>query len=229
MKRGFSHRRKQLGKLIRDDVSNWAALAAELDLNPQARAEELSLEQWIALTNRIAPVAPPSAQSAVEEQFQVVDETDTPTGASPRSLVHANNLLHRAVHLLIFNPAGEVFLQFRSPSKDRHPLKWDSSAAGHVDAGESYDETAKRELDEELGIRTPLQRLAKLPASDRTGQEFIWLYQGRYDGEIQLNHSEIETGRFFSPGIVDRWIETRPNDFATGFLECWKVWRETKA
>ena len=228
VKRGFSQRRKQLGKLIREHASNWDAIAAELALNAQARAEELSLERWIALTNRLAPMTQPSVQDAPEEQFQMVDETDNPTGAAPRSLVHANNLLHRAVHLLIFNPAGEVFLQFRSPSKDRHPLKWDSSAAGHVGAGESYDETAGRELEEELGISTPLQRVAKLPASDRTGQEFIWLYQGRYDGEIQLNHSEIENGRFFSPGIVDRWIETRPNDFATAFLECWKIWRETK-
>ena len=226
VKRGFSQRRKQLGKLIREDASNWDAIAGELHLNPQARAEELSLQQWIALTNRIAPIIEAKAAGTPEEQFQVVDTTDTPTGAAPRTLVHANNLLHRAVHLLIFNPSGEVFLQFRSPTKDRHPLKWDSSAAGHVDAGEDYDETAKRELREELGIETPLQKVAKLPASDRTGQEFIWLYQGAYNGELQLNRAEIETGRFFPPAIVDQWTERRPQDFATGFLECWKIWRK---
>lgn len=226
VRRGFSQRRKQLGKLIREDASNWEMIASDLGLNPQARAEDLSLEQWIALTNRIAPIAQATSGDAPEEQFQVVDEKDLPKGAAPRSLVHANNLLHRAVHLLIFNPPGEVFLQFRSPSKDRHPLKWDSSAAGHVDAGEEYDQTAARELREELGIETPLKRVAKLPASPRTGQEFIWLYIGSYEGEMQLNPAEIEAGRFFPPEIVDRWIQARPNDFATGFLECWKVWRE---
>ncbi len=226
VRRGFSQRRKQLGKLIREDASNWAMIASDLGLNPQARAEDLSLEQWIALTNRIAPITQATCGDAPEEQFQVVDQKDLPKRAAPRSLVHANNLLHRAVHVLIFNPAGEVFLQFRSPSKDRHPLKWDSSAAGHVNAGEEYDQTAARELREELGIETPLKRLAKLPASERTGQEFIWLYIGSYNGEMQLNPSEIDAGRFFPPEIVDRWIQARPNDFATGFLECWKVWRE---
>jgi 16S rRNA (adenine1518-N6/adenine1519-N6)-dimethyltransferase len=226
VRRGFSQRRKQLGKLIREDASNWETIAAELEINPQARAENLSLEQWIALTNRIAPITQAKGDDAPEEQFQVVDEKDVPTGAAPRSLVHANNLLHRAVHVLIFNSTGEIFLQFRSPSKDRHPLKWDSSAAGHVGAGEDYDQTAVRELREELGIETPLKRLTKLPASERTGQEFIWLYIGSYDGEMRLNPSEIDAGRFFPPEIVDRWIQARPNDFATGFLECWKVWRE---
>ena len=226
VRRGFSQRRKQLGKLIREDASNWETIAAVVGINPQARAEDLSLEQWIALTNCVSPIAQTTAGNASEEQFQVVDERDAPIEAVPRSLVHANNLLHRAVHVLIFNPAGEVFLQFRSPSKDRHPLKWDSSAAGHVSAGEDYDQTAGRELREELGMETLLKRVAKLPASERTGHEFIWLYQGSYDGEMQLNPAEIEAGRFFPPEIVDRWISARPNDFATGFLECWKVWRE---
>ena len=226
VRRGFSQRRKQLGKLVREDAPNWETITPGLGINPHARAEDLSLEQWIALTNCLAPIDEPQEADTPEEQFQVVDEKDAPTGAVARSLVHANNLLHRAVHVLVFNPLREVFLQFRSRSKDRHPLKWDSSAAGHVNAREDYDQTAVRELREELGIETPLRRVAKLSASDRTGHEFIWLYEASYDGEMKLNPGEIEAGRFFPPDIVDRWIQARPNDFASGFLECWKLWRE---
>lgn len=223
---GFAQRRKQLGKLLREEVANWALAAAELQLNPRARAEELALEQWIQLTNRIAPIAPTTEGILPEEQFQVVDQNDRATGAAPRSQVHANNLLHRAVHILIFNSEGEVFLQYRSRLKDRHPLMWDSSAAGHVNAGEDYDDTAVRELREELGIETRLQRVEKLPASERTGFEFIWLYWGSYDGAMHLNAAEIEAGRFFPPTIVDEWLKARPSDFAPGFIECWNVWRE---
>jgi len=147
-------------------------------------------------------------------------------GPAPRSQVHANNLLHRAVHVLILNSRGEVFLQLRARSKDRHPLKWDSSAAGHVNAGEAYETTAARELEEELGIQTALEKIAKLPASDLTDSEFICLYQGRYDGEMRLNRTEIEAGRNFPPALVDSWMAVRPNEFAPGFVECWKVWRE---
>lgn len=226
VRRGFSQRRKQLGKLIREQLPSWEDLAVELGLNTRARAEELSLAQWIALTNRIAPVPAEVSNDAPEEQFPVVDEEDRLKGAAPRSKVHANNLLHRAVHVLIFNPAGEVFLQMRSRWKDRHPLAWDSSAAGHLNAGEEYDQSATRELCEELGIDIPLEKVAKLPASERTGQEFICLYRGSYNGELRLNPSEIEAGRFFPPTIVDRWIRARPRDFAPGFVECWKIWRE---
>ena len=226
VRRGFAQRRKQLGKLIREEVPNWEFVAAELGLNLRARAEEIALEHWIELTNRVAPIGPATGVNLPEEQFQVVDEHDRAIGAAPRSQVHANNSLHRAVHILIFNSRGEVFLQFRSRLKDRHPLMWDSSAAGHVNAGEDYEQTAVRELQEELGIETRLEKVAKLSASEQTGFEFIWLYCGSYDGELRLNPAEIEAGRFFPPSIIDKWIDARPKDFASGFVECWKVWRE---
>jgi 16S rRNA (adenine1518-N6/adenine1519-N6)-dimethyltransferase len=226
VRRGFSQRRKQLAKLVREIIPNWEEIAAELHLNVRARAEEISLEQWVALTNRTAPIALETPNNAPEEQFAVVDEEDRPKGAAPRGQVHANNLLHRAVHILIFSLTGEVFLQLRSRTKDRHPLTWDSSAAGHVNAGEEYDQTAERELREELGAETRLEKVAKLPASERTGYEFIWLYHGTAEGPFQLNRSEIEAGRFFPPEIVDVWIKARPQQFAPGFVECWRIWRE---
>ena len=226
VRRGFSQRRKQLGKLIREEVPTWETIADELGLNPRARAEELSLQQWIALTNRIAPIRPARSSQLPDEKLQVVDEADRPVGAVSRSQVHANNLLHRAIHVLIFSSTGEVFLQLRSRLKDRHPLAWDSSAAGHVDAGEDYDQTAKRELREELGIETPLTRIAKLPASQRTDLEFVCIYCGSYDGELRPKPAEIEAGQFFPPAIVDQWLQARPDDFAPGFVECWRLWRE---
>jgi 16S rRNA (adenine1518-N6/adenine1519-N6)-dimethyltransferase len=226
VRRGFAQRRKQLGKLIREELPKWEAAAVELGLNPKARAEELALSQWIALTNYIAPIIPANGSDRPEESFAVVNQHDQVVGAAPRSQVHANNLLHRAVHILIFNSAGDVFLQFRSRRKDRHPLLWDSSAAGHVNAGEGYNQAAARELGEELGVQIPLQKVAKLMASARTDCEFISLYQGSYAGELRPNPTEIEVGRFFPPSIIDAWIKARPREFAPAFAECWKIWRE---
>jgi 16S rRNA (adenine1518-N6/adenine1519-N6)-dimethyltransferase len=134
-------------------------------------------------------------------------------------------LRHRAVHILIFDEAGEVYLQQRSRWKDRHPLKWDSSAAGHVAAGESYDDTARRELKEELGVSVALQKISKLPASEHTDQEFIWMYRGVVSGDLVPNKSEIEHGAFLRPNIVDSWISARPEDFAPAFVKCWKAFR----
>ena len=222
---GFSQRRKQLRKLLRTRVPDWDSVASHLDINPKARAEELSLLQWIDLANFIAPLPRPDTRLTKTEHFPIVDKNDRILGYASRSQVHGNNLLHRAVHILIFDEAGDVYLQQRSRWKDRHPLKWDSSAAGHVAAAESYDETARRELKEELGVSVPLQKFLKLPAAQRTDHEFIWLYRGVVSGELVPDKCEIETGTFLAPTVVDGWTSARPEDFAPGFLECWKAYR----
>jgi 16S rRNA (adenine1518-N6/adenine1519-N6)-dimethyltransferase len=221
---GFSQRRKQLGKLLRDFLPGWTGAAEILGLDPQIRGERLTLDQWIALTNLVSPIPQNGAAQSQSEMFPVVDESDQVIRAAPRGEVHGNNLRHRAVHILLFNAQNEVFLQKRSRWKDRHPSVWDSSAAGHVDAGEEYDEAARRELREELSVETALRPLVRLSASERTGQEFIWLYTGRWNDPITFEPAEIEAGEYFPPETVTAWIAARPNDFAPGFVECWKAW-----
>jgi 16S rRNA (adenine1518-N6/adenine1519-N6)-dimethyltransferase len=222
---GFSQRRKQLRNLLREEIPEWENAAASIRFGPRARAEELTLEQWIALSN-LARSRPGNALvSEGSERFQVVDENDEVIGEASRGEVHGNNLRHRAVHLFIFNGEGQLFLQKRSRWKDRHPLLWDSSAAGHVEAGEDYDETAARELREELGVSAKLTRVVKLPCSERTGVEFIWLYRGEHGGPFTLATTEIEHGEFFPTNIVERWVKARPQEFAPGFLDCWNASR----
>ena len=222
---GFSQRRKQLKKLLRQYDLDWDTVARELHIHPNARAEELSLLEWIGLANWIAPAPPPDTCTAGSELFPVVDESDRIRRYASRSEVHGNNLRHRAVHILIFGAGGDVYLQQRSRWKDRHPLKWDSSTAGHVTAGETYDKTARRELKEELGVDVPLKRISKITASRGTDYEFIWLYGGVITRDLSPNKGEIETGVFLPPAIVDGWTSARPEDFAPGFLQCWKVYR----
>jgi 16S rRNA (adenine1518-N6/adenine1519-N6)-dimethyltransferase len=78
---------------------------------------------------------------------------------------------------------------------------------------------------EELGVSVRLEKISKLPASERTDQEFVWLYQGEVVGELSPNRTEIETGAFFPETVIDGWTAARPEDFAPGFIECWKVYR----
>ena len=226
IRRAFSQRRKQLHKVVGPHISDWEATAARLQFDPKARAEELSLLQWIGLANELAPVPGTETQAFRLERFPVVDEMDRILRYAYRSQVHGDNSRHRAAHILIFNQAGEVYLQKRARWKDRHPLQWDSSAGGHVCAAEGYDEAAQRELQEELGINVPLERLFKLPASINTGQEFIWLYRGQIQDDLKPNRKEIEAGGFFSPTVVDGWIAARPEDFTPASMECWRAFRD---
>ena len=86
------------------------------------------------------------------ELLAIVDEDDEVVGSKTRREIHQAGLRHRAVHILVFNTQGHVCLQKRSMTKDVNPGAWDTSSAGHVDFGETYETAAKRELEEELGI-----------------------------------------------------------------------------
>jgi len=159
-----------------------------------------------------------------EERFDVVNERDEVIGQQPRREVHRLGLMHRAVHVLVFNAAGQVFLQKRSMKKDRQPGLWDSSTSGHVDGGEDYDACAVRELDEEIGLRldTTPQRLFKLAACAETDQEHVWVYRCEAEGPFRLHPEEIERGDWFAPAEVTRWMLERPEEFSGALRLIWK-------
>lgn len=222
VQRGFSQRRKQLKSLLKPDGQEWSAWCAQAKLPPTCRAENLSVGQWIDLARLLDPAAAAPAQHD-GEQFDVVDENDKVIATRPRREVHEQNLLHRAVHILVFNRAGELLLQKRSAWKDREPSKWDSSAAGHLEPGETYAAAAVREAEEELGIRPKLTPLGKIRACSNTGQEFVEVFTAEHDGPFILPPAEIENVFFLPREEIQRWLTARPGDFAPGFHEVWKL------
>ena len=226
VRRGFSQRRKQVRKQM-PDTGEWSEAAKLIDVVETARAEEISLEQWVELTRYYDDHPLKDNPQKGDEVFDVVDEQDQVLRQETRDVVHKENLIHRAVHMLVFNKRKELFLQKRSRLKDTHPGGWDSSAAGHLNAGENYESTAIRELDEELGIKdVEVQEIGCLPPSKNTGWEHVRLYLARYDGALRFPCSEIETGQWICIEEVTAWIDARPQDFASGFIECWKVFNE---
>ncbi len=158
-----------------------------------------------------------------EEIFDVVDEADRVIGRLSRAEVHRRGLLHRAVHVFVFNAAGQVFLQKRSMRKDRQPGLWDTSASGHVDSGEEYDACAVRELREELGIQlgTVPEKLFKLSPSAETDAEHVWVYRCQWDGVIEINLEEIERGEWLATEELTRRLETRPEEIASALRVIW--------
>jgi len=210
---GFAARRKQLRTQLPELKPQWPHLTQQLGIEENVRAENLSLDQWENLTKLVAPL---SAQKD-EELFDEVDERDFVIGPKTRGEIHVNNLRHRAVHMLIFNQLGELYLQLRSPWKDLNPSVWDSSAAGHVDSGEDYAFAAGREVEEELGVSVDLQEIGKLDASPETSWEFVKVFRGQSEGPFTLARLEVETGAFFSLDKIGNWLKNRPQDFSPLF------------
>ncbi len=145
---------------------------------------------------------------ASRELLDVVDADDRVIGVKTRGEIHAQGLMHRAAHILVFNTSGELFIQKRSMSKDNDPGLWDSSAAGHVDRGEDYQSCAIRELGEELGLTATasLEILFRLSASPITGMEHCIVYRCIDDGPFELQAEEIDEGAWISASEMDRRV-----------------------
>jgi isopentenyl-diphosphate delta-isomerase len=160
-----------------------------------------------------------------DELFDVVDAADRVVSQAPRREVHARKLLHRAIHVLVHDAKGRLFLQRRSPSKETSPGCWDSACSGHVDAGETYLIAARRELGEEIGWydeSLPLRPLLKLPALPETGHEFIQIFLlGPTSGPFDLNPEEITEGCWILPEELDLLISDDPDRFAGAFHYLW--------
>ena len=162
------------------------------------------------------------------EPLEVVDENDRVIGIQKRSEIHREGLRHRSVHIFIFNARGELYLQKRSPAKDQYPEHWDSSAAGHLDPGETPEEAAHRELGEELGIRADLTAVYRHPAGPETGWEFVTLFTGTGDGPIHLNLAEATEGKFYTTTEVETLLNDLQERVAPGFRLLYRLFRKNQ-
>lgn len=90
------------------------------------------------------------------ELFDVVDQYGNPTGKIvERNEAHEKGIRHRTSHIWIVREKDgrrEVLLQKRAQKKDSFPGRYDTSSAGHIQAGDEPLTSACRELREELGI-----------------------------------------------------------------------------
>ncbi len=161
-----------------------------------------------------------------DELLSIVDANDKVIGTRPRNEIHALGLRHRAVHILVFNTHRQLFLQKRADNKDINPGLWDTSAAGHVDAGEDYYDCAIRELKEELDITcTELDTLFKLPATSATGMEFIIVYRCHNNGPFELAPDEIDQGSWYSIAEINRRVDAYDSQLTDSFKTLWQQFR----
>lgn len=158
-----------------------------------------------------------------DEWLEEVDASDVVVSRRRRSEIHRLGLRHRAVHVLLFDPGGRIFLQKRSMRKDSSPGLWDTSAAGHVEPGETYEQCARRELMEELGIAVErLEFLFKMPASADTGWEFIAVFRGTHAGPLSLQASEIDDGVWMTLDELARWERDGGSGLTGTFRHLWR-------
>lgn len=153
-------------------------------------AGERSEGEWAALL-LIAP--------AGGEVFDLVDEQGRIIGRAPRAWCHRTpSLLHRAVHVIVTDGAGRIYLQKRSLAKDIQPGKWDTSVGGHVDAGEDFEAGARREMREELGLVGEVRFLYRYLWRTACETELVETFLHVARSEPRIRPEEIDEGRWFT-------------------------------
>ncbi len=141
------------------------------------------------------------------EFLDIVDDNDNVIGREEYSQVYKKNLTHRIAHIIIFNNKGEMALQMRSAEKRFCPGHWCTSAGGHVHSGESYNDAALRETEEELGVRAKMKFLAKdVYISTVVPKKFLATFTARHNGPFNPNPKEVERVEFFSMDEIWRMI-----------------------
>ena len=148
---------------------------------------------------------------AADEIVVIVDEENKIVGAVPRREMRAKRLAHRSTYILVFNTGGEMYVQKRTLTKDVFPGYYDVAAGGVVLAGETYEQGAERELEEEMGIRgVPLSRLFDFYFENQYTRLWGCAFSCVYDGAVVLQEEEVESGAFMSVGDIMHQAEAQP-------------------
>ena len=140
--------------------------------------------------------------SAERELVDVVDEEGRTVGVVSRREMRARGLPHRSAYVLVFNGAGDLFIHLRVPTKDVYPGHWDVAVGGVLAAGERFDDGARSEAAEELGVAVDVEPLFPVRWADAHTIVHGMAYRAVHDGPFRLQPEEIMRGEFVALDAV---------------------------
>lgn len=155
----------------------------------------------------------------MQEYLDVLNNKGAKTGEMVSyDEAHERGVTHRSVHVWFLNSRNELLLQKRSANKKAYPNLWDISAAGHISAGQTSLEAAKRETEEELGLTPPddafeylfsVEEHVVLNDGTYINNEFQDVYVVHADinlTELKLQTSEVSDARWIEVEEFRSWI-----------------------
>lgn len=165
--------------------------------------------------------------SSEAEQLILVDENDSETGFLSKAECHDGaGQLHRAFSVFLFNDAGELLIQRRSPLKRLWPGYWSNTCCSHPRKGESMPIATQRRLYDELHIESDLEFVYKFAYQADFGEagsenELCYVYLGKVRGEVVPNEHEIDGIRYLDTKSLLQEFESKPQDFTPWFKMEW--------
>ncbi len=137
-----------------------------------------------------------------DEWVDVIDDDGRTVGVVTRAEIRARRLPHRCTYILVFNSRGELFVHLRTTTKDVFPSYWDVTIGGVLAAGESFDQGARREAREELGIDVEPKMIFPFRYVDASVHVHGQVFRVDHDGPFCLQPQEIVRGEFVTLSAV---------------------------
>jgi len=160
---------------------------------------------------------------SLQETLNLVDEQDNLIGKVAREDAHKKGLWHRRITVFVFNKNNELLIQKRT-SNMSWPNLWAASASGHVLINETYEQSAQRELKEEIGIECELKFIGKIiekiaePSGD-IENEYVSIFVCHSDGPFNIQQEELSEIKFESIENIKKMLAKKPEQFTPGFVK----------
>ncbi len=165
--------------------------------------------------------------------IQIVDEHDRPVGGASIYEAYEKGLIHRVAFIWVEDTDGKILIQKRGPGMATFPDCWDVSAAGHVDVGETYEQAARRELKEELGLEADtLQEVASFYHEITVNRQLLKRFNKVYrvvvqpNPELQPDPIEVTATRWLTKRGITQLIKDHPDEVANGLVDTMKSYED---
>ncbi|MGW0735510.1 NUDIX domain-containing protein [Streptomyces sp. NPDC002851] len=172
-----------------------------------------------------------------DELLDIVDEQDRVVGQTPRGEAYAQGLRHRCAFVLARDAEDRIFVHRRTATKLVFPSRYDMFVGGVVGAGESYDEAALREAEEELGVSglprpTPLFKFLYVDGTGEadgagSGSWWSYVYEVRCTLPVRPQAEEVAWHAFLPEEELIRRLGTW--DWVPDGFEAYRRLREFRA
>ena len=159
-----------------------------------------------------------------------VDENDIPIGTGSRQIAWQRGYFTRNIRVIIRDESNRFLCQKRSLHKDSYPGMWTVAASGHVDDGETWDDAAKRETLEEIGISINVKSVGQFTFKDDIGnkkiRQIVHVYEASVDSLTQFvtDQDEVDKVEWFHLDELKSLIAKDSSQFTPSLIEVVKVY-----
>jgi len=129
---------------------------------------------------------------------EVLDEKNRVIGITTRTEIKERRLKHKAAFVILTNSLGQIYVAQRTADKKNYPLMWVLGSGGAVRAGESFEEAAKRELNEELGVKNDVKFIFDFNFESPTISYWAQVFSATWEGGIRIDKREYVQGKWIT-------------------------------